>query len=132
MKIKYHIVIVGAGGTGGNLITGLGRFLSFFEQGGKDYCLSIIDGDTLEGRNAIRQPFFEGDIQQNKALTMMEGLLECLNLPKEKVCAFPHYIDSVEQLRSYVSVGSSSYYNGQEVVILVGAVDNNRARQVFH
>ena len=46
--MEYHIICVGAGGTGGNFLKELGRFLSFFRDAGKSWKLSIIDGDTVK------------------------------------------------------------------------------------
>ena len=132
---RYNIVVVGAGGTGGNLITSLGRFLASFDMAGKEYCLSIIDGDMVEEQNSIRQPFFGNDVQQNKAVVMQEGLVECLGIPIDRIHVFPQYLDTAAQLKRYAEGASGGMWGNsghQDVVILVGAVDNNKARKVLH
>lgn len=122
----YDIIVVGAGGTGGNLLKELGRFLKFFHVPDRDWNLTIIDGDTVEARNGERQPFFEGDVQQMKALCIQEGLVDCIGLPAENVAAYPIYLDSAEWLRNKMDK------QNQSVSIVVGCVDNHRARQVLH
>lgn len=132
---RYNIVVVGAGGTGGNLITSLGRFLASFDMAGKEYCLSIIDGDMVEEQNSIRQPFFGSDVQQNKAVVMQEGLVECFGIPLDKIRVFPQYLDTAAQLKKYAEWASDGMWGNsehQDVIILVGAVDNNKARKVLH
>lgn len=124
----FHIICVGAGGTGGNFLKELGRFLKFYHEENIEWRLSIIDGDTVEARNAERQPFSAEDVMQHKASVMAEGLVDCIGLPQECVRAFTSYIDTYEQLEKII--GSSG--SGQNVVILVGCVDNHRARQVMH
>lgn len=128
MNMEYHIVVVGAGGTGGNFIKELGRFLSYYRETGHSWKLSIIDGDTVEARNTERQPFMVSDTMQHKSSVMAEALVDCLNLPQDKVTAYTQYIDEYRELKEII--GCSGKYSS--VVILVGCVDNHRARQVMH
>lgn len=127
--VNYHIVVVGAGGTGGNFIKELGRFLMFFNEEGSSWRLSIIDGDTVEARNTERQPFSADDVMQHKAAVMAEGLVDCLGLPRDNVSAYTRYLDTYEDL-SKIIAGSGRY--GNNVLVLIGCVDNHRARQVMH
>lgn len=131
MEIVYDIGIVGCGGTGGNLIKELGRFLKFFSSPDKSWTLTLIDGDRVEAKNGSRQPFSVQDVQQMKALVMQEGLVECLELPGDKVFAYPEYLDTPEQLSMFMT-NKSNEYETQHVKVLVGCVDNHRARQVMH
>jgi len=128
-KTKFNIIVVGAGGTGGNLLKELGRFLKFYKK--LDWHLTIIDGDRVEEKNTERQPFGSMDTMQNKAAVMREGLIECFNLSESKITAIADYIDGVRDLH-----GAATYCNDDqqkpEQVILVGCVDNHRARQVMH
>lgn len=127
--MKYSIYVVGAGGTGGNFLKEFGRFLKFFYEEGTSWSLGIIDGDTVEERNAERQPFMACDAMQHKASIMAEGLVECIELPQARVHAYPQYLDTEEQFKSII--GSDGMY-GDDVLIIVGCVDNHRARQVLH
>lgn len=126
--MNYHIICVGAGGTGGNFLKELGRFLMFYHEENTTWSLSIIDGDTVEARNAERQPFVTADSMQHKAAVMAEALVDCLDLPQDKVTAYTRYIDDYEDLKDIIGYSGS----GNSVVLLVGCVDNHRARQVMH
>ncbi len=126
--MEYHIVCIGAGGTGGNFLKELGRFLSFFREVGKSWKLSIVDGDTVEARNTERQPFMVSDTMQHKSSVMAEALVDCLGLPQDRVTAYTQYIDEYRELKEII--GYAGKYSS--VVILVGCVDNHRARQVMH
>lgn len=129
-RTRFHIIVVGAGGTGGNLLKELGRFLKYYKK--FDWNLIIIDGDTVEEKNAERQPFGSMDTMQNKAAVMKEGLVECFDLPENKITAIADYIDDVRDLHGALTYGLKEYICGQEQVILAGCVDNHRARQVMH
>lgn len=125
--MMYNIVCVGAGGTGGNFLKEFGRFLKFFYEERTSWKLTIIDGDTVEERNAERQPFTSTDVMQHKASVMAEGLVDCIGLSSSQVCACPVYLDTVEQLKGLIP---NNY--GDNVLVLIGCVDNHRARQVLH
>lgn len=131
METVYDICVVGCGGTGGNLIKELGRFLKFFAVPEKTWYLSLIDGDRVEEKNGSRQPFLAQDVQQMKALVMREGLVECLGLPGDNVYAYPSYITNVSQLQKW-NASHDSYGYCTKIKVLVGCVDNHRARQVMH
>ena len=129
-KICYHLIIVGAGGTGGNLLTQLGRFLKFYKKENAEWNLTIIDGDHVEEKNENRQPFSDFDVMQNKAAVMKEGLEECFGLDSSRIKAHADYISSVEELHKICDTLFGEKCN--EMVILLGCVDNHRARQIMH
>lgn len=133
-RTRFHIIVVGAGGTGGNLLKELGRFLKFYKK--FDWHLTIIDGDQVEEKNTERQPFGSMDTMQNKAAVMKEGLVECFDLSENQITAIADYIDDVADMHGAATYGGThnSYYSSTstEQVILVGCVDNHRARQVMH
>lgn len=138
IKRMYHIIVVGTGGTGGNLVRDLGRFLKFYDKDNTAWDLTLIDGDHVEEKNAERQPFVGCDVMQNKAVVMRSGLVECFDLPDKKIIAIPEYIESTQDFRNlYKYFSKPSWTTSQtenviDMVILVGAVDNHRARQVMH
>ncbi len=127
--MRYDIIVVGAGGTGGNFLKEFGRFLKFYDEPEHTWALKIIDGDSIEERNAERQPFLASDAMQRKAAVMAEGLVDCIGLPREKVTAYTRYIDTYDELKSIIG-GAGGY--DRSIVLLIGCVDNHRARQVMH
>ena len=128
--INFNVICIGAGGTGGNFLKEFGRFLSFFRSDEKRVHLSIVDGDRVEQRNCARQPFIAEDENQFKSVTMASAIIENFGLDENKVHAHARYIDTVSDLAQIASVGYVSGFDN--VIVLVGAVDNHRARQVMH
>lgn len=143
--MNYHVIVIGAGGTGGFFIKEFGRFMANFKNNKKGICLTIIDGDKVETKNLERQPFSNFDLDNYKANSMCMALKECFGL--KHVYAYPIFIDEVEQLETIIKEteidAESNYsYGGYQagtpikgrkwVRILIGAVDNHRARQVMH
>lgn len=63
---QAHIVLIGAGGLGGEVGHGLVR-----KGVGQ---LSIVDFDTVELSNLARQQFFAGDVGQEKAIALTRNL----------------------------------------------------------
>lgn len=134
-KVEYIVLIVGAGGTGGNFAKEFARYAAYFNA----ECISIkavlIDGDTVEEKNEERQPFIDEDVQQPKALALGTAIQDTFGL-KDFYC-YPHYINKKKDLKDLFN-NFSSYHNfdtGSEKVsvpILVGCVDNHRARQCMH
>lgn len=130
MKVNFNVICIGAGGTGGNFLKEFGRFLSYFSDTNKSVTLSIVDGDRIERRNCARQPFILDDENEFKAITMASAIIENFDLREQQVHAYPRYIDTVEDLQQIEKAGNISCR--QNLVVLVGAVDNHRARQVMH
>ena len=130
--MKVNICIIGCGGTGGNLIARLARFLSG-DTGNLVINVAIADGDTVEYKNMDRQPFDGEDLGENKAVILAENIESCLHV---KIDSYPHYIlttadldqifESLNREGDYIS-GSSSDIN-----ILVSCVDNHAARKICH
>ena len=86
------IVIIGAGGTGGNVIPHLYRIAFSSNRPCK---VIICDGDIVERKNLIRQNFAECDIGENKAQVMAERYSEVFGIETEYI---PDYIESEEEL----------------------------------
>lgn len=68
---KFQIVQIGCGGTGGYLIPPLSKFISHLPPSVSAKYI-IIDGDTVEERNVLRQNFLPEDIGKNKAAVLGE------------------------------------------------------------
>ncbi len=82
----------------------------------------------------MRQNFTEADLGQNKARVVAERYSNVFGLETSYV---PDFIESAEKLEELIkpSVWRVSEYSGEtvsELVILIGAVDNNRSRQLCH
>lgn len=117
------IIQVGCGGTGCYIQYFLSRLLySISEVPRTRYVL--CDGDLVENKNLCRQNFVESDLGQNKAEKLAVRYGNVYNLPIEYV---DNYIEDQDTLRRLLSANRS-----YDIPVLVGAVDNNASRQLFH
>ena len=122
------IVMLGAGGTGGHIAPHLYRLL---------YALNrpVRYGDVVEEKNLVRQNFIPADLGENKAKVLAERYSSVFGLETEYV---PDFVESAELLKSLLEpkIFLSPYYpyveTDREQVILIGAVDNNKSRQLCH
>lgn len=130
--IRYRIAIVGAGGTGSHFIARFSQFLASYQSEHILYDVVVIDGDTVEDGNLARQVFVAGDVMQNKAVSMVEAVYETYGL---NFTAYPHYLDTVEDLqKAFSCLENSSWTNGKKVSnipVVIGCCDNHRCRQVM-
>lgn len=126
------IVMLGAGGTGGHIAPHLYRLLYALDRPVR---FIICDGDIVEKENLVRQNFIPADLGENKAQVLAERYSTVFGMETEYV---PSYIEAEEQLKPLIApkVFYSSGYPrkvvDKEQVILIGAVDNNRSRQLCH
>lgn len=120
--MKYHFLIVGCGGTGGNFIKEFARFLHSGGAGRPENTkVTIIDGDIVEEKNIARQPFTKEDIGLKKAEAMCQAVYDVFGLSFEY---YENYIEGVKELKSLCAE--------EELPIIIGAVDNHAARKVMH
>lgn len=131
------IVMLGAGGTGGHIAPHLYRLLYSLDRPVR---FIIADGDTVEPKNLVRQNFIEADLGENKAKVLAERYSSVFGLETEYI---PEFIEDeaqlIDLLRPKFLQGEVGFANGKpfvdsfhELVILIGAVDNNRSRQLCH
>jgi hypothetical protein len=133
MKVEYIVMIVGAGGTGGNFAKEYARYASFFHKKGVSVKAVLIDGDHVEKKNEERQPFGDGDLEQNKAASLVSAIEDTFQ--KVDIKAYPHFIDDACQLEQvYKNLATYKYGDDKtmSIPVLVGCVDNHRARQCMH
>ena len=140
-KIRpVKIVMLGAGGTGAHIAPHLYRLLYALDRPVK---FIICDGDKVEEKNLVRQNFTEADLGENKAKVIAERYSDVFGLETSYV---PHFIESAERLK--VLIKPQRFDTGRiitnpktrrterevlsELVILIGAVDNNRSRKLCH
>ncbi len=125
------IVQLGAGGTGGHIAPHLYRLLYALERPAR---YIICDGDVVEEKNLVRQNFTPADLGENKAKVLAERYSNVFGLETEYV---PSFVESEEQLRRLLTprqwyMGAYSRKVITEMVILLGAVDNNKSRRLCH
>lgn len=123
LKRPVRIVILGAGGTGGYVIPHLYRIAY---ASGRKCRVIIVDGDTVEKKNLIRQNFSMQDIGENKAAVMAERYSSVFGIETEYI---PQYIEDASDLYELLYFDKYSYsLDTKPISILIGAVDNNRSR----
>ena len=129
---SVKIVMLGVGGTGGHIAPHLYRLLYALDRPVR---FIICDGDVVEQKNLVRQNFIPADLGENKAQVLAERYSTVFGMETEYV---PSFIESKETLKELIKprVTYSGYYPrtvvDKELVILIGAVDNNRSRQMCH
>ena len=126
------IVMLGAGGTGGHIAPHLYRLLYALDRPVR---FIICDGDIVEQKNLVRQNFTPADLGENKAKVLAERYANVFGMETEYV---PNFIENEEALRKLIKPQQwqvGNYYNSpviKEQIILIGAVDNNKSRQMCH
>ncbi|MBP5717482.1 MAG: ThiF family adenylyltransferase, partial [Abditibacteriota bacterium] len=126
------IVMLGAGGTGGHIAPHLYRLLYALDRPVR---FIICDGDVVEEKNLVRQNFIPADLGENKAKVLAERYSTVFGMETEYV---PNFVEDEERLKALLEpcVWKDSYYPHREIireqVILIGAVDNNKSRQLCH
>lgn len=115
---KIKIALVGCGGTGSFIAQDIARIAYHQKQKGKDIDITFVDFDFVEEKNVGRQNFVYSEIGKNKA----ETLALRYNMAYGLKISFDLSILQNNRL---------SYLDG-EINIVVGAVDNNKARKVIH
>ena len=117
----WHIVVVGSGGTGSNLVPHLSQLI--FSLTKENISMVLADEDVVEEKNIGRQFFVEADLGQNKARTLQMRYTTAWGV---NISYLPHYITNDEMLIRLLK------QNKKSMPILVGCVDNHKSRQIFH
>ena len=125
------IVMLGAGGTGGHIAPNIYRLLYALERPTR---FIICDGDVVERKNLVRQNFSEADLGRNKARVLAERYSHVFGMETEYV---PNYIERLDALLELIQPldwkqNEYEWKTVKEMVILIGAVDNNKSRQLCH
>ena len=125
------IVMLGAGGTGGHIAPHLYRLLHAIDRPVK---VIIADGDIVEPKNLVRQNFISADIGLNKAQVLAERYSSAFGMETLYV---PDFIECESRLSELVKpdrfhTGPYTYQSIEGISILIGAVDNNKSRQLCH
>lgn len=137
-KRPVKIVMLGAGGTGAHIAPHLYRLLYALERPVK---FIICDGDKVEPKNLVRQNFTEADLGENKARVIAERYSDVFGLETSYIPRFIEDAGQLEELlrpevfRHYVygsEPNTGRWVTNSELVILIGAVDNNKSRKLCH
>lgn len=116
----YNIVLVGCGATGSNLAT----FVSQLAISSKKINeIILIDGDEVEAKNFRNQKFTQKDIGKNKA-NVLSNRFSKLGI---NISYIDKYLRSEEELINIIKS-----FKKDDTTILVGAVDNNKARRYLN
>ena len=131
MERPVKLVMLGAGGTGGHIAPHIYRLLYSLARPAR---FIICDGDIVEQKNLVRQNFSEADLGRNKARVLAERYSRVFGLETEYV---PNFIETQEILAELIRPGiwkrnPHDWKGLEEMVILLGAVDNNKSRQLCH
>jgi len=127
------VALVGCGGTGGIVLKELCRLLYGLKEARKGATqplfggpepedvpsLVVIDGDTVERKNLLRQNFVPADVGGKKARILASRYASAFGL---EVSAYAHYVGADTELRNLVPNGS----------VVVGCVDNAKTREILH
>lgn len=126
LKNTFKILLIGAGGTGGYISPHLYRIAY---ASGRYVRIIVADGDIVEEKNLIRQNFASCDVGCNKAKVIAERYSSVFGIETEYI---PHFIQAETMLKELLTPAKRNMYEPKEDVILIGAVDNNRSRQMCH
>ena len=130
MTRPVKIVMLGAGGTGGHIAPHLYRLLYALDRPVR---FIICDGDVVEQKNLVRQNFIPADLGENKAKVLAERYASVFGMETEYV---PLFVETEDWLKQLVTPKTWRENYGRtiikEQVILIGAVDNNKSRQLCH
>ena len=111
------VVLVGCGGTGSQILTGLARLhYALYQLRHPGLHVSVFDGDNVSEANIARQNFSPLDVGRNKAVVSVTKINQFMGL-SWKACPF-----AFDGSRSDDTVRPS---------ILISAVDSARARTVI-
>ena len=122
LERPVKIVMLGAGGTGGYAAPHIYRLIHTLNRPAR---FLVADGDIVEEKNLVRQNFIHADLGRNKAAVMAERYASAFGM---EIVYLPEFIENEDALAALTAPD----YSRKELAILIGAVDNNRSRQMCH
>ncbi|KZE68021.1 thiamine biosynthesis protein ThiF [Fictibacillus phosphorivorans] len=128
-KIFAHVVIVGAGGTGGLVIQQVSQLFNVFDVYGR---MVLADYDHFEEKNKANQLCLDKDIGKNKADVLAQRYRAAYQVDISTFSSsYIEDVDTLDNLFNTAYEGCHNYYTTY-LPILISCVDNNFSRQVFH
>lgn len=135
-KVYFDIVQVGAGANGGSFFRSLCQdiathFASFRAKTPRvEFGVNLVlcDADRYEVKNLSNQLCLSEDVGEFKVEALAERYSDVYDVSVGTVTSYVKTIDMLDALFAEKNI-SKEY---QQVKILIGMVDNNRTRQLFH
>lgn len=116
-----RVVLVGCGGTGSHLLPNVLQYLHAESLKGRPMPeIILIDGDTVEEKNLIRQKFTSGDLGMNKAAALARRYSGAFGV---KISVYEDFLTDVKTLAELTPINKFN--------LIIGAVDNHRARMII-
>jgi hypothetical protein len=122
----YHIFVGGCGGTGSNLVPHLVQLVGAYQYGA--ITIVLCDEDRVEKGNIGRQFFISPDVGNNKAAVLQKRYLAAWDVD---ISYHPYYIRETDVLLKLLKK-PEAHEHRTPLPILVGAVDNDSSRRIFH
>ena len=126
MPVEYNtlrFIVVGAGGTGSFVVPAIARLVyELKQQQNKSAEMLIVDPDKVESNNIPRSNFCFAEVGRYKAQTLAERVATAWGIEAGFSC---EKFDAEQHLKS-----SNSDY--RSLTVIVGCVDNYRARREMH
>lgn len=120
MQFK-QVYVIGAGGIGSHLMESLSRLLAYHKDGTRN--ITLIDGDSYEEKNRVRQLFDSKFVGQNKAEVLAKKIEEAV-FPIRYI---PDYVDK----EKFSQILENSLINRRDLFLVVTAVDNHATRKAI-
>ena len=118
LRRTVKVAVVGCGGTGSAVISGLPHLHQALLAYGHPSGLSVtaIDGDRISATNCVRQPFSASEIGLFKSVVLVNRLNLFWGLDWEAV---PHHVNANHDLRN-------------DFDLVIGCVDSRAGRAKIH
>ena len=131
---QTQIVIVGVGGTGGYVLQQVARLVYGLKaQGFRTPNILLMDGDTVEEKNLLRQYFLPQDVGRKKAEVLAERYSGAYGID---IAFYNEYLNPhTPFVVPRASQGDPSQWSSTLIhnnAIVVGCVDNAPARRLLH
>ncbi len=133
---NLNIFQFGCGGTGSYLVSPLVKFLNNINDRNRtlDINYYLIDDDTVEQRNIIRQNFYEDDIGRNKATVKQREYCHLF----ENITTINHCINTKNKIEKFIGSDPTytrkykyRYIYSSGLNIIFGCTDNNKSRRII-
>ena len=127
---RVNIVLVGLGGTGSFLVSSLLQLIASSEALKKGVSLTLVDGDRVENKNLRNQKYLPEDVGRLKAEVLYDRYHAVY--PKVELDYVPRYLQTLEDLNTIFPMNQQiQRMDNWTLNILVGCVDNMKARRIF-
>lgn len=123
---QVRLVIVGLGGTGGYAFYHLARLAASL-KGKAEWQIVLADGDAVEEKNLVRQNFTAADVGRPKVECLSRRYGDAYGMA---IPYWPRYVEDGETLARLLSGRLMGFE--PDLPVLVGCVDNNATRRLFH